>query len=69
MNKILEAIIKYNGSTVMPAHWTKCVSVATSVMSISWLEVFFENRINAYGFEKFCREAGYTTLMVTPEEY
>ena len=50
-------------------HWTLCVSVATSLLSTSWVEFFFKNEEDAYGFEKFCREAGYATLMATPEEY
>ena len=69
MYKILKAAIKYNGSTVRTEHFVKCVSVATSLLSTSWLEVFFQNRIDAYGFEKWCRESGYATLMATPEEY
>ena len=49
--------------------WEWCVSIASSYLSSSWKEFFFEAEEAARKFYKEKRAAGYAVLIVDRDEY
>lgn len=50
-------------------NWEYCVSIASSYLSTSWREYFFETEEEAKKFYQQKKVAGYAVLMANRDEY